>query len=102
MAEEPVEACEILLIIDRSEQYSYYAKYIFVLLVGRVSKHKCWDYQILYQDPNREIPTGAIYKTTWEQDETLRKYVQINISSSKVCSSHSAAAMTNLFLLKKD
>ena len=42
---------------------------------ARLSEHKSSDHQIHLQDPKAKIPTGAIHKTTWEEDEALRKYL---------------------------
>jgi len=61
---EPLEDGEILLIIDTSEWCSYYAQVFSTEQADRLPKHKAWDHEILLQDPNIKIPTGAIYKTT--------------------------------------
>ena len=100
--EEPLEDGEILLIIDASEQYSRYAKCFSAQQAARLPKQKSWNDQIPLQDPNAKIPTGAIYKTRWEEDEALRKYLQENIPTGKVRQSHSAAAAPILFVHKKD
>ena len=71
MEEEPLEDAEILLIIDASERYSRYAQCFSAKQAARLLEHKSWDYQIPLQDPNAKIPTGAIYKATWEEDEAL-------------------------------
>ena len=84
MEEEPLEDGKILLIIDASERYSRYAQCFSTEQAARLPEHKSWDHQIPLQDPNAKIPTGAIYKTTWEGDEGLRKYLQENILTGKV------------------
>ena len=71
MEEQPLEDGKILLIIDVSERYSRYTEYFSAKLAARLSEHKFWDHQILLQHPNANIPTRAIYKTTWEEDEVL-------------------------------
>ena len=76
MEEEPLEDGEILLIIDASERYSRYAQYFSAEQAARLPEDRSWDHQIPLQDSNAKIPTGAIYKTTWEEDEALRKYLQ--------------------------
>ena len=72
MKEEPLENGEILLIIDTSEQYSSYAECFSAKESARLSKHKFWYHQIPLQNPNTKVPTGAIYKTTWEEVEALK------------------------------
>ena len=71
MEEEPLEDGEILLIIDTSKQYSRYPQSLFAKQAARLLQHKSWNLQIPLQDPSAKIPTGAIYKTTWEEDEGL-------------------------------
>ena len=71
MEEEPLEDGEILLIIDISERCFRYAQSISAEQAARLPEHKSWDHQIPLQDPNAKIPTAAIYKTTWEEDEAL-------------------------------
>ena len=102
MEKEPLKDDEILLIIDASERYSRYAQYFSAEQAARLLAHLSWDYQIPLQDPHAKIPTGAIYKTTWEEDEAVRKYSQENISTGKVRHSRSAAAAPILFVCKKD
>ena len=48
------------------------------------------------------IPTGAIYKTTWEEDKALHKYLRENIPTGKVRRYCSAAAAPILFVRNKD
>ena len=71
MEEEPLEDGKILLIIDASEQYSRYAQCFSAKKAARLPEHKFWDHQIPLQDPNTNMPTRAIYKTTWKEDEAL-------------------------------
>ena len=75
MKEKPLEDGKILLIIDTSERYSRYTQCFSAEQAARLSEHKSWNHQISLQDPNAKIPTGAIYKTTCEEDEALRKYL---------------------------
>ena len=91
-----------MLIIDTSEQYSHYAECFSAQQAARLPKHKSCDHQIPLQDPSVKIPTGAIYKTTWEEDEALCKYLQENISTGKVRFSRSATNATIPFVQKKD
>ena len=100
MEEEPLEDGEILLIIDASEQYSRYAECFSAEQAARLYEHKSWDHHIPLQDPNAKISTGAIYKTTWKEDDALRKYLQETIPTGKVPCSHSAAAVPILFVHK--
>ena len=92
----------ILLIIDISKRYSRYTECFSAEQAARLPEHKSWDHQIPLQDPNAKIPTGAIYKTTWEEDEALCKYLQENIPTGKVRRSRSTAAAPILFVCKKD
>ena len=71
MAEEPFQDYEILLIIDTSEGYSCYAQCFSAKQAARLLEHKSWHHQIPLQCPNAKIATGAIYETTWEEDEGL-------------------------------
>ena len=102
LAEEPLKDGEILLIIDTSERYCRYAECFSSEQAARLPKHKSWDRQIPLQDPNAKIPRGGIYKTTWEEDEGLRQYLQENIPTGKVQPSSSAAAVPILFVCKQD
>ena len=47
------------------------------------------------------IPTGAIYKTTWEEDEGLRQYRQDNMPTGKVRRSGSTATVPIRYIYKK-
>ena len=102
MEEEPLEDGEILLIIDASERYSHYAQCFSGEQAARLPAHKSWNHQISLRDPNEKIPTGATYKTTWEEDKALRKYLQENIPTGKVQCSRSMAAAPILFVRTKD
>ena len=102
MEEEPLEDGEILLIIDASEQYSRYAECFSAEQAARLPEHKSLDHQITLQVLNVKKPTGAIYKTTWEEDEALQKYLHENIPTGKVRRSRAAAAAPILFVRKKD
>ena len=74
MEQELLEDGEILLILDASKQYSRYAQYFSAKQAAGLPERKSCNYQIPLQDPNATIPTEAIYKTTWQQDEGLQKY----------------------------
>jgi len=67
----PLEDGEILLIINASERYSRYAQCFSTEQAARLPEHKSWYHEIPLQDLKAKIPTGAIYKTTWEEDEAL-------------------------------
>jgi len=54
------------------------------------------------QDPKAKIPTGVIYKTTWEGDEAIQTYLRENLPTGKVCRTCSAASVPILFVKKKD
>jgi len=99
---EPLEDGEILLIIDASEQYSHYAQCFSTEQAARLPEHKSWDHEIPLQDPKAKIPTRAIYKTTWEEDEALQTYLRENLPTGKVRRSRSAAGAPILFVNKKD
>ena len=71
MEEEPLEDSKVLVISNISERYSCYTTCLSAKEAARLSEHKSWDHQIPLGDPNTKIPTGAIYKTTWEEDEAL-------------------------------
>ena len=98
MEEEPLEDGEILLIIDASERYCRYAQCFSAKQAAKVPEHKSWDHQIPLQDQNAKTPTGAIYKTSWDEDEDLRNYLQENIPTEKVRHSRPEAAATILFV----
>src|SRR5258706_4900792 len=100
--DEPLDDGDILLIIDASERYSRYAQCFSAQQAARLPEHKSWDHEIPLQDPNVKIPTGAIYKTTWEEDEALRTHLQENLPPGKVRRSRSATAAPILFVRKKD
>ena len=102
MEEEPLEDGEILLIIDVSERHFRYAQSFSAEQAAGLLEHKSWDHQIPLQDPNIKIPTGAIYKTTWQEDEALRNHLQENIPIGNVRRSRSSAPIPILFVCKKD
>ena len=45
---------------------------------------------------------GPIYKTTWEEDEALQKYLYENLPTGEVRRSRSTSASPILFVKKKD
>ena len=81
---EALEDGEIVLIIDASERYSRYATCFSSQQAARLPEHKPCDDQMLLQDPHARISTGAVYKTTWEKDEALQKYLGENLLTGKV------------------
>ena len=98
MKPEPLEDCEILLVINASERYSLYAEYLCSEQASRLPEPNSWDHQIRLQHPNTIIPTGSMDQTTWEEDEAPQKYLLENISIEKVRHSHSAANALVLFV----
>ena len=102
MEEEPLEDGEILLIIDASEWYSWYTECFSAEQVARLPEHNSCNHQISLQDPNAKLPIGAIFKTTWEEDDTLWKYLQEDIPAGKVWHTRSAADAPILFVYKKE
>ena len=93
---------EILLIIDASEQYSRSTQCFSAKQVAGLPEYKSWDHQIPLLDPNARILMQAIYKTIWEEDKDLHKYLDKNIPTGKVRRSCSAATAPIVFVHKKD
>ena len=81
---EPLEDGEIVLIIDASERYSRYATCFSSQQAARLPEHKPWDHQNPLQDPHGKLLPGVVYKTTWEKDEALQKYLDENLPTGKV------------------
>jgi len=102
LEEEPLEDGEVLLILDVSERYSRYAQVFSAEQAARLPEHKSWDHEIPLPDPNAKIPTGAIHKTRWEEDEALQTYLKKELPTSKVRYSRSATGAPILFVRKKD
>ena len=65
---EPLEDGELVLISDASEQYSRYATCFSSQQAARLPEHKPWHHEIPLQAPHAKNPTGAVYKTTYEED----------------------------------
>ena len=61
---EPLEDGEIVLLRDVREGYSRHTTCFSSQQAARLPKHKPWDHEIPLQDPQVNIPTGAVYKTT--------------------------------------
>ena len=99
---EPLEDGEIMLIIDASERYSCYATSISSQQAARLPEDTHWDHEIPLQDQQAKIQIGAVYKTTWEEDEALQKYLDKNLSTGKVRRSRSTTGAPILFVRKKD
>ena len=99
---EPLEDGEIVLIIDASKRYSHYATCFSSQQAPRLPEHEPWDHETPLQDPQAKIRTGAVYKTTWEQDEAFQNYLDENLSTGKFRRSRSATGGPILFERKKD
>ena len=91
-----------MLIVDASEQYSRYATYFSSQQAARLPDPKPCDHEMRLKDPEIKIPTGAVYKTTWEEDEALQKYLYKDLPTGKVRRSHSAPSAPILVVRKKD
>ena len=81
---EPLEDGEVGLIIDASDGYSRYAAWFSSQQAARLAEHKPCDHEIPLQDPQAKILTGAVYMTTWQEDEALQKYLNENLPTGKV------------------
>ena len=99
---KPLEDGEIVLIMDPSERYSRYTTCFSSQQAARLPEHKPWDHEIPLQDPHTKIATGAVYKSTWEEDEELQKYLDKNLPIGKGRRSRSATGAPILFVRKKD
>ena len=97
-----LEDGEIVLIINASERYSCYATYFASQQAARLPEYKPWYHEIPLQDPRAKILTGAVDKTTWEQDEALQWYLDENLPIGKVRRSRSATGAPIVFVRKKD
>ena len=73
----------MVLIKDASEGYSRYTTCFSSQQAARLPEHEAWDDEIPLQDPHAKIPTGAVYKTTWEEDEALLKYLNKHLATGK-------------------
>jgi len=93
---------DVLVILDVRERYNRYAQVFCAKQAARLPEHKPWDHQIPLIDPHVKIPTGAIYKTTWEEDEALQNYLKSEVPTGKVRCSHSSTGAPILFVRKKD
>ena len=81
---EPLEDGEIVIINDDSERYSRYATCFSSQQAARLPEHKRCYQEILLRDPHAKIPSGVVYKTKWEEDEALQKYLDENLPPGKV------------------
>ena len=102
LEEDPIEEGDILMMIDATERYHKYATVFSSEQASRLPERKSWDHEIRLRDPNSKIPSGAIYKTTWEEDLALQKYLEENLPTGKVRRSRSSAGAPILFVRKKD
>jgi len=98
---EPMLDGDILLILD-GERCNHYAQVFSAEQAARLPEHKPWDHQIPLIDPHVKIPTGAIYKITWEEDEALQNYLKSEVPTSKVRRSRSSTSIPILLICKKD
>jgi len=102
LEEEPLEDGEVLLILDASERYSRYTQVFSAEQAAKLPEHKFWDHEIPLQDPNTKIPRGAIYKTIWEEDEALQRYLKKELPTGNVRYSRSATGAPILFVRQND
>ena len=79
---EPLEDGEMMLTIDASERYDRYATCFSSQQAARLPEHKPWDYEIPLQDPQAKIPTGAVYKMTWEDDQAVRGDAKVDTNTA--------------------
>ena len=70
---EPLEDGELMLIMDASEPFSRYSTCPSCRQAARLPEHQAWYHELHLEDPYAKIPTGAVYKTTWEEDEAVQK-----------------------------
>jgi len=98
---EPMLDGDVLLILDVRERYNHYAQVFSAEQAARLPEHKAWDHQIPLIDPHVKIPTEAIYKTTWEEDEALQNYLNSEVPTGKVHHSRSSTSAPILFVRKK-
>ena len=99
---KPIVDDDVLLILDVREGYNHYTQVCSAEQAAHLLEHKPWDHQIPLIDPHVKIPTGAIYKTMWEEDAALQNYLKFEVPTGKVCNSHSATGAPILFVRKKD
>jgi len=99
---EPIVDGDVLLILNVRKRYNCYAQVFSAEQAARLPEHKPWDHQIPLIDPHVRIPTRAIYKTIWEQDEALQNYLKSEVPTGKVRRSRSSTGTPILFVCKKD
>ena len=64
------------MILDITKRYAEYAKVWSSEQANRLPPHSEFDHDITFKDSNTTPPNGPIYKTTWEEEEALRAYIQ--------------------------
>ena len=70
------------MMLDVGEQYADFMQVFSKEQAAHLSKHTKWDHHIPLKDPNGKIPARrAIYKTTGEEKDALKKHLDNNISS---------------------
>ena len=81
---KPLEDGDIELIIDASELYSHYTTCISSQEAARLPVQKLSDHEIPLQGSQAKMSTVAVYRTSWEVDEALQKYLDENLPPGKV------------------
>ena len=96
-----LEEGDILMMLDISKRYADYVQVFSKEQATCLPKHTKWDYHIPLKDPNGKIPAGrAIYKTTWEEKDALKKHLDDNLPSGKVRRSRLKTSAPILFIRK--
>ena len=75
---------------------------LFIATGDKTSRASTLESAIPLQDPHEKIPTSAVNKTTREEDEALREYLDENLPTGNVRRSRSATGALILFVRKKD
>ena len=68
----------IRVIINVNEKYTANLQPFSVEQAARLPDYKLWDYEILLILESKP-PFGPVYKTTWEEEVTLYKYIKNNL-----------------------
>lgn len=95
-----LEENEVVMIMDAATQYAKYAEVWSSALANHLPPHSEFDHDITFKDPNAKPPNGPIYKTTWEEEEALRAYIQEHKPMGKIRRSSSSAGSLILFIRK--
>ena len=99
---KPLEDGEIVLIIDASKRYSPYPTSFQSEQVERLPEHTLWDNEVPLLNPQATILTAAVYKTTWQEDVVLWKYLDKHLPTGTVSPSRLATGALILFVRRKD